>query len=126
VRCKIIDLSADGAGFYEAGIVSKWLQMLKEIATHVTRVALVGNRKTTAFSYVQRAAEAAAPSIRIELIAAPVVATVAEIEHMFQSLASMSNGGSWCCPTRLPLAIASSLSRWPLGTALPPSTRFAS
>jgi putative tryptophan/tyrosine transport system substrate-binding protein len=81
-----------GVLLYEPGIVSKWLQMLKEIAPQVTRVAIVGNPKTTAFSYFQRAAEAAAPSIPIDLIAAPV-ATIAEIEHTFQSLASMSNGG---------------------------------
>jgi putative ABC transport system substrate-binding protein len=81
-----------GVLLYEAGIVSKWLQMLKEMATHVTRVALLGNPKTTAFNYFQRGAEAAAPSIPIELIAAPV-ATIAEIEQMFHSLASSPNGG---------------------------------
>jgi putative ABC transport system substrate-binding protein len=81
-----------GVLLYEPGIVSKWLQMLKEIATHVNRVALVGNPKTTAFSYFQRGAEAAAPSIKIELIVAPV-ATVDDIERTFEALASMSNGG---------------------------------
>jgi putative tryptophan/tyrosine transport system substrate-binding protein len=81
-----------GVLLYEPGIVSKWLQMLREIATRVTRVALLGNPKTTAFSYFQQAAEAAARSVSIELIAAPV-ATVAEIEQTFQSLASMPNGG---------------------------------
>ena len=81
-----------GVLLYEPGIVSKWLQMLREIAPRVTRVALVGNPKTTAFSYFQQAAEAAARSISIELIAAPV-ATVAEIEQTFQSLVAMPNGG---------------------------------
>jgi putative tryptophan/tyrosine transport system substrate-binding protein len=33
---------------YEAGIVGKWLAMLKEIAPHLTRIALVGNPKTRA------------------------------------------------------------------------------
>jgi len=67
--------------------------LLLQIVTHVTRVALVGNPKTTAFSYFQRGAEAAAPLLPIELITAPGVATADEIEHTFQSLASMSNGG---------------------------------
>ena len=81
-----------GVLLYEPGIASKWLQMLKEIAPHVTRVALVGNPKTTAFSYFQRGAEAAAPSISLELISAPV-ATADEIERMFQSLGTTANGG---------------------------------
>jgi putative tryptophan/tyrosine transport system substrate-binding protein len=81
-----------GVLLYEPGIVGKWLHMLKEIATHVTRVALLGNPRTTAFSYFQHGAEAAAPLVPIELVRAPV-ATADEIEHTFQSLASMSNGG---------------------------------
>lgn len=81
-----------GVLLYEPGIVGKWLQMLKEIATHVTRVALVGNPKTTAFSYFQRGAEAAAPLVSIELTTAPV-ATAEELERMFGSLVSMSNTG---------------------------------
>jgi len=39
-----------GVLLYEAGIVGKWLAMLKEIAPHLTRVAVVGNPKTTAFA----------------------------------------------------------------------------
>jgi len=81
-----------GVLLYEAGIVGKWLALLREIAPHVTRAALLGNPKTTAFSYFQRAAEAAAPSIPIELVAAPV-GNDAEIEYEFQSLASVPNGG---------------------------------
>lgn len=81
-----------GVLLYESGIVSKWLQMLKETAPHVTRVALVGNPKTTAFSYFQRGAEAAAPLVPLELIVAPV-ATADEIERMFQSLVSAPSGG---------------------------------
>jgi putative ABC transport system substrate-binding protein len=42
---------------YEAGIIGKWLAMLKEIAPRVTRAALVGNPKTTPFHYFLRAAE---------------------------------------------------------------------
>lgn len=86
-----------GVLLYEPGIVSKWLQLLKETAPHVTRVALVGNPKTTAFSYFQRGAEAAAPLVRLELIATPV-ATADEIERTFQSLVSVPNGGFVALP----------------------------
>ena len=44
---------------FEAGIVGKWLAMLKEIDPDLARVALVGNPKTTAFAYFQSAATAA-------------------------------------------------------------------
>ena len=44
---------------FEAGIVGKWLAMLKEIAPNLSRVMLLGNSKTTAFDYFQRSAAAA-------------------------------------------------------------------
>ena len=36
-----------GLLLYEAGIVGKWLAMLKEIAPRLTRAALIANPKTT-------------------------------------------------------------------------------
>ena len=36
---------------FEAGITGKWLAMLKEIAPHLARAALLGNPKTTAYDY---------------------------------------------------------------------------
>jgi putative ABC transport system substrate-binding protein len=41
---------------FEAGIVGKWLAMLKEITPGLARAALVGNPKATAFGYFLRAA----------------------------------------------------------------------
>ena len=52
--------------------MGKWPGMLKEIAPRVTRAALVGNPKTTPFHYFQRAAEATAPSLAIELVPAAI------------------------------------------------------
>ena len=37
---------------YEAGVVGKWLAMLKEIAPRVERVALVANPKTSPYDFV--------------------------------------------------------------------------
>ncbi len=71
---------------FEAGIVGKWLAMLKEIDPALTRVALVGNRKTTAFDYFLRAATAAAPSVGVELIPEQVV-TASDIERVVESFA---------------------------------------
>ena len=78
---------------YEAGIIGKWLAMLKEIAPRVTRAALVGNPKTTPFHYFQRAAEAAASSLAIELVPATIENSEADIERVIESFAATPNGG---------------------------------
>jgi putative tryptophan/tyrosine transport system substrate-binding protein len=78
---------------YEAGIVGKWLALLKEIAPRVTRAALVGNPKTTPFHYFQREAEAAASSLAIELVPATIANSEADIERVIESFAATANGG---------------------------------
>jgi putative ABC transport system substrate-binding protein len=82
-----------GVLLYEAGIVRKWLAMLREIAPPLTRVALIGNPKTTAFEYFQRAAEAAAASLAIELVPTPVGNAAADRERAITSLGQVPNGG---------------------------------
>jgi putative ABC transport system substrate-binding protein len=77
---------------YEQGITGKWLAMLKEIAPRLERAALVANPKTTAYDYFLRAAQAAAPSLTIELVSTPVE-TAADIEHAIESAARTPNGG---------------------------------
>jgi putative ABC transport system substrate-binding protein len=77
---------------YEEGITGKWLAMLKEIAPGLERAALLGNPKTTAYDYFQRAAEAMASSLAIQLV--PVrVETTADIERAIASFARAPNGG---------------------------------
>jgi len=82
-----------GVLLYEAGIIGKWLAMLKEIAPHVTRAALVGNPKTTPFHYFQRSAEAAASSLDIEIVPATIENSEADIERVIESFAATANGG---------------------------------
>jgi putative ABC transport system substrate-binding protein len=82
-----------GVLLFESSIMGKWLAMLKEIAPHVTRAALVGNPKTTPFHYFQRAAEASAPSLAIELVPAPIENAEADIERVIESFASSTYGG---------------------------------
>jgi putative tryptophan/tyrosine transport system substrate-binding protein len=77
---------------YEAGVVGKWLAMLKEIAPRLEHVALVANPKTSPYDYFLRAAEAAAPSLAIKMVPNPV-ATAADIEHAINSFAGVPNGG---------------------------------
>jgi putative ABC transport system substrate-binding protein len=83
---------------YEVGIIGKWLAMLKEIAPRVTRAALVGNPKTTPFHYFQRAAEAAASSLAIELVPATIENSEADIERVIESFAVTANGGLVALP----------------------------
>jgi putative ABC transport system substrate-binding protein len=80
-----------GLSNVEPGIVGKWLGMLKEIAPNVSRAALIGNPKTTAFEYFQKAAMAASPALEIEIVPS-VVANSREIENAIASMASADRG----------------------------------
>jgi putative ABC transport system substrate-binding protein len=82
-----------GVLLYEAGIMGKWLAMLKEIAPRLTRAALLGNPKTTPFDYFQRAAEATAPALGIELVPTAIENAEADIERVIESFAATANGG---------------------------------
>ena len=81
-----------GAMLYEAGVVSKWLALLKEIAPKLSRVAFICNPKTSPFDYFQRAAAAAAPLLAIELVPSRIE-TATDIEHAIESFAAEPNGG---------------------------------
>src|SRR5262249_55507603 len=77
---------------YEAGIVGKWLAMLKEVSPPIARVALVANPKTTPYEYFLRSAEAVAPSLAVAVIPSPVE-TAADIERVVESLGRIPNAG---------------------------------
>jgi putative ABC transport system substrate-binding protein len=77
---------------YEAGIFGKWLAMLKEIAPRIARVALLANPKLPGYEYLVRSAEAAAPSLAIKLVRAPV-ANAADIERSIESFARVPDRG---------------------------------
>src|SRR5450759_1086963 len=81
-----------GLLMYEAGIVGKWMAMLKEIAPRLARAALVANPKVTVYDYFLRAAEAAAPSLAIEIVPSPIE-SVADIERVIDSIARVPNSG---------------------------------
>jgi putative ABC transport system substrate-binding protein len=87
-----------GVLLYEAGIVGKWLALLKEIAPRLARAALLVNPQTTAYDYFLRAAEAAAPSLAIELVPSRVGNDPADIERAIESFAPAPNGGLLVLP----------------------------
>ena len=76
----------------EAGIVGKWLAMLREIAPGLSRAALVANPKTTPYDYFLNAAQHSAPSFGIEVVQSPVT-TAGDIERAIEALARVPNSG---------------------------------
>jgi putative ABC transport system substrate-binding protein len=57
---------------FDAPIAGKWLQLLKEIASGVTRVAVIFNPDTASSPFLNRTIEAAAPAFGITVTLAPV------------------------------------------------------
>jgi putative ABC transport system substrate-binding protein len=78
---------------FEPAMASKWLEMLKEIAPGVARVALMFNPDTAPFAGMfWQPVEHAAPSFDVKPIQAPV-RDVGEIERAIEALARDGNGG---------------------------------
>ena len=79
---------------FEPSITGKWLAMLKDIAPGLVRAALVINPKTAAYyKFYLNPGEAAASSLGIELVFAPIDNTSADIERVFETFARVPNGG---------------------------------
>jgi putative ABC transport system substrate-binding protein len=86
-----------GFSALDPAIGGKWLEILKEIAPHVTRVAVILHPETPPNVGFWRAAEAAAPSFGVKVIALGVH-NVAEIEGRVTEFAAESNGGLIIAP----------------------------
>jgi putative ABC transport system substrate-binding protein len=86
------DGNVTGFSLYEYGTSTKWLELLKEIAPSITRVAVIRD-PTVPFTNGQLGAiQSAAPSFRVEV--RPLGASGAsEIERGIAAFASGSNGG---------------------------------
>jgi len=87
-----------GLLLYEKGITGKWLAMLKEIAPHVKRAALVADPKTTPYNYFVRSAEDVAGPLAIELVPSPVQGA-ADIERVIAAFAETPNSGLLFLPS---------------------------
>jgi putative ABC transport system substrate-binding protein len=81
-----------GFTVFEYGISGKWLELLKEIAPRVARLAVLRETTTAAGSGQLGAIQGAAPSLGLEL--RPVdVRNAGEIERALAAFARASNGG---------------------------------
>jgi putative tryptophan/tyrosine transport system substrate-binding protein len=86
-----------GFSVFEPAIGGKWLQIFKEIAPNVSRVGFMLHPETPVNVGFLRAAEAAAPSLGVEIIALGVH-TPAEIERAVTDFAAGFNGGLVVAP----------------------------
>ena len=84
--------NATGFTQFEYGISGKWLELLKQIAPGVTRVAVLRDPAITAGVGQFGAIQAAAPSLGVEVT--PInVRDAGEIERAIAAFARASNGG---------------------------------
>jgi putative tryptophan/tyrosine transport system substrate-binding protein len=87
-----------GFSAYDAPIMGKWLQLLKEAATGITRVAVIINPDTAPYSAsFNRAIAAAAASFGVAVRLAPV-RDDAGIEKGIAAQARQPSGGLICLP----------------------------
>ena len=83
---------------FEFSIGTKWLEVLKQTAPHVMRVALVFNPHSAPFADLfLRPVEAAAPSFSVAPIRA-AVRDAADLDRVFEALAREANGGLMVLP----------------------------
>jgi putative ABC transport system substrate-binding protein len=82
-----------GFSIYEFSMGGKWVDLLKQMAPSLARVAVMSNPDTAPQSALfLRSIEAAGPSLGVEVAAAPVH-NVAEIERAIENLSRQPNSG---------------------------------
>jgi putative tryptophan/tyrosine transport system substrate-binding protein len=87
-----------GFTFTEPTMAGKWLELLKEIAPRVVRIAMLFNPVSATYAdYWLNPFRAAAPSFAVEAIAAPVRDT-SELESVIATQAREPNGGLIAMP----------------------------
>jgi putative ABC transport system substrate-binding protein len=86
-----------GFSSYDAPMTGKWLQLLKEVAPGVTRVAVIFNPDTAFAPMFNRAIEAAAPAYAMTITLAPVHGD-AVIEEAIAAQAREPGGGLMILP----------------------------
>ena len=83
---------------FDGSIGGKWLQLLKEVDPHITRVAIIYNPQTAPYaSSFLRSVESAAPTLAVETIAASVQ-NDADIESSLTAFARTTGGGLIAIP----------------------------
>jgi putative ABC transport system substrate-binding protein len=81
-----------GFANYEQAVGAKWIELLKQIAPRVSRVAFVYDPSNPSTAGYLRAAEAAAPSFEVT-VSGTVVRSLQDVEHTIGAFAAEPNGG---------------------------------
>jgi putative tryptophan/tyrosine transport system substrate-binding protein len=92
--------NSTGFSHFEFGIGAKWLEVLKEIAPNVTRVAVMYDPANSASTGYLPLMETAARALALEIIPSPARDDT-EIEGVMNALASEPNGGVILIPSPL-------------------------
>jgi putative ABC transport system substrate-binding protein len=111
-----------GFAVAEFSMYGKYLELLKEVAPDVIRVAVMMNPEQVPQAGNWRAIETVAPSFRVQLTAAHVRDS-AEIERAIEAFARESNGGLIVLPSALTIVHRGLIIALQLGTACPQFTR---
>jgi putative tryptophan/tyrosine transport system substrate-binding protein len=82
---------------FEYAMVGKWLEVLKDLAPHITRVLLIQNPANFGWPGYRRAMEAAAPAMNVRFTLGPVL-DAATIEQVIGDFARESEGGLMILP----------------------------
>ncbi|HXZ47225.1 MAG TPA: ABC transporter substrate-binding protein, partial [Pseudolabrys sp.] len=90
--------NATGPTEYEFAMGGKWLELLKEIAPAISRVAVILMPEHVTNAGLFRAIEASAPSLGVQLTRA-AVREAAEVERAVDEFARESNGGLMVLPS---------------------------
>jgi putative tryptophan/tyrosine transport system substrate-binding protein len=104
----VASLARPGGNFtgfihFEPSMASKWLELLKQVAPWVVRVAILYSPRTLSSSGVYvRAVDAAAPSFAITAVTTPAN-DAAEIEETINAFAGAPNGGLIVLPDATPV-----------------------
>ena len=105
----------------ETSMTGKWLELLKEIAPRVARVAIVFNPSTAPYAEIYLTPfNAAAASLGMETIVAPV-RDMTELDTVIAAQARDPNGGLMRCQMASCSPITRRLPRWRLAIGSPPS-----
>jgi len=83
---------------FESSIGGKWLELLKQTAPSVTRVAVLRHPTRLAWRNLLAAIEAAAPSLNVEVTAIDARGAI-EMERLITEFAASSNGGLIVTPS---------------------------
>jgi putative ABC transport system substrate-binding protein len=87
-----------GLSNVESEMGGKWLQLLKQIAPHVTEVAVIGGTMLAGGAGIETAIQASAPSVGVQLIPFTELQPASEIEYLINRLARRASTGLLVLP----------------------------